>query len=62
MTTTPYPSASLQVRIGEYVDRTWPRETVMHAALGLCEEAGEVGRAVLKRRRKIGRRLPSAKH
>lgn len=30
-------------------DALWPSETVEEAALALCEEAGEVARAVIKR-------------
>lgn len=30
-------------------NRLWPNETIEEAALALCEEAGEVARAVIKR-------------
>lgn len=47
-----------QEESGEYVERSWPGETIMHAALGLAEEGtelllayrvGQMTRAVLKR-------------
>lgn len=47
-----------QKESGKYVDSSWPGETIMHATLGLAEEASELGialhtgricRAVLKR-------------
>ena len=38
-----------QTYIESVTDRLWPNETIEEAALALCEEAGEVARAVIKR-------------
>lgn len=40
---------ALQLQVGPWVDAAWPGESVLHAALGVGEECGEVHRAVLKR-------------
>lgn len=42
----------MQELIGFHVDRLWPGEGIEIAALSLCEEAGEVARAVAKRAHK----------
>lgn len=39
----------LQQRVGEHVAATWPGESIVHAAIGLSEEVGEVSRCVVKR-------------
>lgn len=41
--------ASQQERIDAITSLLWPGETIEEAALALCEEAGEVARAVIKR-------------
>lgn len=51
---TPGPSTEsamddLQCVLELVTDRIWPNETIEEAALALCEEAGEVARAVIKR-------------
>lgn len=38
-----------QTYVESVVDKLWPNETIEEAALALCEEAGEVARAVIKR-------------